>query len=275
LSLPCQPVEKFGTQSEKGRVILAFRNGDKHHTGLKVTVHSTKFKTFDQLKEFLSKEVKLPTGAVRQIFTHDGKLVKKLEDLEDGGKYVCAGAEAFNKDASRLSLKNYSFAIEIILEIHVNIIVADDMNILLQLLISLVPTALTAAPEPVAVVEPPKETPPPAQVEEKKAPAPRAPPTKFGTQTAKGKVIMAFRNGDKHHAGVKVTIHATKFKSYDQLKDFLTKEVKLPTGAVLKVYTPDGKALKGLDDFEDGGKYVCAGAEKFNKVQVILSIFTF
>jgi len=45
----------------------------------------------------------------------------------------------------------------------------------------------------------------------------------------------------------------------------MTKEVKLPTGAVLKVYAPDGKAVKDMDSFEDGGKYIACGAEKLNK----------
>ncbi len=46
----------------------------------------------------MTKSVQPPTGAVRQVFTVDGKHVKKLEDFEDGGKYICGGAEPFNKD---------------------------------------------------------------------------------------------------------------------------------------------------------------------------------
>ena len=44
-----KPVQRFGTQSDKAKVFFAFRNGDKHHTGAKITVHNTKFKTFDQV----------------------------------------------------------------------------------------------------------------------------------------------------------------------------------------------------------------------------------
>ena len=45
----------------------------------------------------------------------------------------------------------------------------------------------------------------------------------------------------------------------------MTNEVKLSTGAVMKVYTPDGKQLpKLLEAFENGAKYICVGAEKFN-----------
>ncbi len=45
----------------------------------------------------------------------------------------------------------------------------------------------------------------------------------------------------------------------------MTKNVGVATGSVLQVFTPDGKKIKGLEEFEDGGKYVCAGAEKFLK----------
>lgn len=48
-----KPVTKFGIQSEKGKTILVFRNGDKHHQGVKMTIHPTKFKNFDQVKSIV------------------------------------------------------------------------------------------------------------------------------------------------------------------------------------------------------------------------------
>lgn len=44
-----KPIEKFGTQTEKAKIIYVFRNGDKHHEGVKMSVHPKKFKTFDQV----------------------------------------------------------------------------------------------------------------------------------------------------------------------------------------------------------------------------------
>jgi hypothetical protein len=52
----------------------------------------------------LTVNVKVPTGAVRQLFTKDGKPVKKVEDIEDGKQYVCAGPEKFNKELCKLEL---------------------------------------------------------------------------------------------------------------------------------------------------------------------------
>jgi hypothetical protein len=42
--------------------------------------------------------------------------------------------------------------------------------------------------------------------------------------------------------------------------------VKLPTGAVMNVYRFDGTKIKDITDFEDGGKYICGGAEPFSKI---------
>jgi len=92
------PIQKFGLQTEKAKVIYVYANGDKHHKGVKVTLHATKFKTFDQLKNNLTKEVKISTGAVRQIFNTDGKVIKTLGEFEDGGKYIAAGAEKLDMD---------------------------------------------------------------------------------------------------------------------------------------------------------------------------------
>ena len=43
-----KPIEKFGVQAEKARVITVFRNGDRHHDGAQITLNMKKFKTYDQ-----------------------------------------------------------------------------------------------------------------------------------------------------------------------------------------------------------------------------------
>lgn len=84
--------EKFGTQAAKAPVVLLFRNGDKHHKGETYTVKQVK--TLEQLYDKASNLVKLPTGAVRKIYKAPGKIsVKAVEDLVDGGKYLCCGGE--------------------------------------------------------------------------------------------------------------------------------------------------------------------------------------
>jgi hypothetical protein len=83
--------------------------------------------------------------------------------------------------------------------------------------------------------------------------------------------FKAFRNGDKHHTGEKIVLHPTKQKTYEQVLQAMTDKVKLPTGAVRRVFTPLGKAVKTIDGFKENGRYVCCGAEKLNVEQSELS----
>jgi len=233
-------IQKFGTQTEKGKIIHAFRNGDKHQaSGVRMVIHPTKVKSYDQLKAEMSKKVGLPTGPVLKVYTADRKQVKNLEDFEDGGLYICTGAEKLKEDA-----------------IPVGISAALEAR-----------TTASSSPPPQSGESSSSSAP----VEEKKTVVSayaKGTPEKFGTQTEKGKVITCYRNADKHHSGVRITIHSTKFKNYDQLKDAMTRLVQVPTGPVKKVYTVDGKQVKTLDAFEDGGKYICGGPEPFNTPNV-------
>lgn len=45
-----KPIEKFGVQAEKARVITVYRNGDRHHDGAQITLNMKKFKTYDQAR---------------------------------------------------------------------------------------------------------------------------------------------------------------------------------------------------------------------------------
>ncbi len=57
--------------------------------------------TNKQVKQAMTKQVGVPTGAVRGIFTPEGKAVKTMEDFENEGKYICCGAEKLKKDLSK------------------------------------------------------------------------------------------------------------------------------------------------------------------------------
>jgi hypothetical protein len=89
--------EVFGTQGDKAIAIHVFRNGDKHHTGEKLTIHPKKIKTFDQLL-LACNVVALPTGAVRKLVTPGGKSIKTLQEIQEGGNYICCGGEVLSKD---------------------------------------------------------------------------------------------------------------------------------------------------------------------------------
>eukprot|EP01100_Stratorugosa_tubuloviscum_P001059 TRINITY_DN123_c0_g1_i1.p1 TRINITY_DN123_c0_g1~~TRINITY_DN123_c0_g1_i1.p1 ORF type:complete len:316 (-),score=170.32 TRINITY_DN123_c0_g1_i1:49-996(-) len=99
-------IEKFGTQAEKALFIYCYRNGDKHHKGIKLTVNFKRVNTFEQLKLEMTNQVQLVTGAVKKVCRLDGSQVRGLEELVDNTHYICCGPEAFDRELMPLVLLN-------------------------------------------------------------------------------------------------------------------------------------------------------------------------
>eukprot|EP01132_Coremiostelium_polycephalum_P002512 gene2512-3110_t len=242
-----KPMQKFGVQTEKGKIIHCWRNGDKYQeTGARILVHATKFKTYDQLKVEMSKKVELFTGSVSKVYSMDKKLMKTLDDFQDGFNYICCGAEALNTEMIPKGLVGTFGKQE-----------------------QATPSVSTGTSEQESTPQPTSSTTTPASTTTTTTTSVSsisAQKTLESLQTEKSKVIYAFRNGDRTHKGERVTIHPLKFRNYDQLKEQLSTQVKLVTGPVRKVFTTDGKLVKAMEDFVDGHKYICCSGEAFNSV---------
>eukprot|EP01133_Synstelium_polycarpum_P019705 gene19705-23598_t len=218
-----KPMQKFGVQTDKGKVITAWRNADKYQEeGARIVIHSTKFKTYDQLKVELNKKVGLFTGAVQKLqkdymdYLEQRKVSKHIHQRQLEHKSTPSTPSATTPSTSTPTLGGQPLSCR---------------------------TPSPGSKKP--VVSSYKD----------------GIPQKFTVQTDKAKVIKAFRNGDKAHSGERITIHTTKFKTLDQLKESMSKQVQLVTGSVRKVYTFDGKLVKSLEDFQDGQNYICCGGE--------------
>ncbi|XP_045567992.1 retinitis pigmentosa 1-like 1 protein, partial [Salmo salar] len=94
LPLPLQPP----SASHLSHVIAAppakritfYKRGDDKFAGVRMAVHKRSFKCFDALLDDLSQKVPLPFG-VRTVTTPRGiHSIKHLEQLEDGGCYLCS-----------------------------------------------------------------------------------------------------------------------------------------------------------------------------------------
>jgi hypothetical protein len=85
---------------------------------------------------------------------------------------------------------------------------------------------------------------------------------KFGVQAKKAAVVKLFRNGDKHHNGETFTVNTKTITSMTQVYEKVSGLVRLPTGAVRKIWRSNLKStIKDVADFEDGQHYICTGAE--------------
>ncbi|XP_071942894.1 serine/threonine-protein kinase DCLK3-like isoform X2 [Antedon mediterranea] len=78
------------------RKIFFYRNGDRYFKGKQLYITPHRYLSFDELLVDLTKSVSLPYG-VRKVYTQDGMAITDIEDLKDGGTYVCASFERFKK----------------------------------------------------------------------------------------------------------------------------------------------------------------------------------
>ncbi|XP_023264760.1 oxygen-regulated protein 1-like [Seriola lalandi dorsalis] len=88
-TLPSRPLQPISDPSASKRVCF-YKSGDYKFSGHRMVINARTFKTFEALLDALSKKVPLPFG-VRTITTPRGThLVRGLDDLQDGGSYVCS-----------------------------------------------------------------------------------------------------------------------------------------------------------------------------------------
>lgn len=88
-TLHSRPNQPMSDPSVSKRVCF-YKSGDYQFGGHRMVINGRTFKTYDALLDALSKKVPLPFG-VRTITTPRGtRLVRTLDDLHDGGSYVCS-----------------------------------------------------------------------------------------------------------------------------------------------------------------------------------------
>ncbi|XP_031721240.1 oxygen-regulated protein 1 [Anarrhichthys ocellatus] len=88
-TLPSRPLQPISDPTASKRVCF-YKSGDYTFSGHRMVINARTFKTFDALLDALAKKVPLAFG-VRTITTPRGtNLVKALDDLHDGGSYVCS-----------------------------------------------------------------------------------------------------------------------------------------------------------------------------------------
>ena len=95
-------IEKFGTQTDKGKILRVYRNGDKHHEGDRFVVHAKKYKTLDQLCTDITLKVGVSTGPVKKlVYLHENappKVIASLDEIQDRTCVLACGAEAVKEN---------------------------------------------------------------------------------------------------------------------------------------------------------------------------------
>uniref|UniRef100_A0A3P9M998 Serine/threonine-protein kinase DCLK1 n=2 Tax=Oryzias latipes TaxID=8090 RepID=A0A3P9M998_ORYLA len=86
---------------KRAKKVRFYRNGDRYFNGIVYAISADRFRTFDallaDLTRSLSDNVNLPQG-VRTIYALDGsKKISSVDQLVEGGSYVCSSTEAYKK----------------------------------------------------------------------------------------------------------------------------------------------------------------------------------
>uniref|UniRef100_A0A3Q3JIG6 Doublecortin domain-containing protein n=2 Tax=Monopterus albus TaxID=43700 RepID=A0A3Q3JIG6_MONAL len=78
------------TRATPAKWITFYKSGDSQFGGVRMAINKRRFKCFDALLDDLSQKVPLPFG-VRTVTTpHGTHTIKQLEQLQDGGCYLCS-----------------------------------------------------------------------------------------------------------------------------------------------------------------------------------------
>ncbi|CDU19522.1 apicortin, putative [Plasmodium yoelii] len=85
-------IQKYGIQIAHPKSIWLYRNGDKHHNGLlffiKSHINNLKLLLFE-----ITKVLNPIIGPIRKIYDQNFRLIKNIQQLNDGSKYLCTSGD--------------------------------------------------------------------------------------------------------------------------------------------------------------------------------------
>jgi len=76
------------------------------------------------------------------------------------------------------------------------------------------------------------------------------------------RIVVFYKNGDRYFKGKTLHITPHRYLHYDELLADLSKSMSLPYG-VRRIYSP----VESIEELKDGGSYVCASFEKFQRIK--------
>ncbi|XP_014668764.1 PREDICTED: neuronal migration protein doublecortin-like, partial [Priapulus caudatus] len=194
---------------KRAKRVRFYRNGDRFFKGATYAITPEKYRTLEVLLADLTRtlcdQVNLPHG-VRQLFTLEGARVASLDELADGGCYVCASDAHFKRG---------------------------------------VDYAKSAPPSWAATTTQNKSTPNLSAAAELSLPRAGGggAPADDVRGYVRPKLVTVIRNGVRPRKAVRILLNKKTAHSFEQVLDDITSAIKLDTGPVKKLYTFDGRQV--------------------------------
>ncbi|TPX34748.1 hypothetical protein SmJEL517_g02775 [Synchytrium microbalum] len=247
------------------RRVRVFKNGDVFSPGRRVVVSTRVYRNFEQFLQAASREVNLRTGAIRRIYTLDGRPVRSLSDFNDNGLYVAAGGEPFKSAAYPIQDDIFSYDQQ----------QQGQQDGMPQ---GLPPIASNNAPHWVAVggrvqgstlklkgyYTSAQQQQQFAKEEEKEVP--------IFTQTSKGYRVQILANGDSKLPAIKYVLNLRNCRSFDMLLLTVTLVMPVTHAPIRKIYDLEtGKRVKNLQGLRDGQILVASSRDALKMVEYQIS----
>lgn len=222
------PLTKDATN--KPKVVLFYKNGDRNFRGHHLTVTPRRFRNFDGLLSELTRVTNLAQGA-RYVFTPTtGTRITSLEELVDGRAYVCGSYPKLKKinydhapdGSSRQKLSEKNF-----------IPVTNSNNKM--------------------KVETPSTT-----------SSDKLPPN------VKPRIVTIVRNSvTRPKKSVKILLNRRTAQTYEQVLNDITQAAGVDGGCVRKLYSIEGRLVKSLTElFVDPFLFIAVGNERFRSTDL-------
>ncbi|KAJ3388439.1 Serine/threonine-protein kinase dclk1 [Lobulomyces angularis] len=218
-------------QDYKSKRIRIFKNGDVFTPSKKFVISPKLFRNYEQFLHTSSNELKLLTGAVRKIYTIEGKPVGGLDDFEEGGTYVATSGEFFKKAPYLLKEQQQPESASKKGDPRAYLKSWNDKTFLAE-----------------TINEGKKEIP-------------------LFQPTSKAYRILAYSNGENNTPGIRLLLNYRTCRTFDQLLRFLSNTLHL---SVRKIYDgKNGRQIKTLQDLRDGQVLIGAGNENYKEVNYL------
>ena len=91
----------------KPKIIAVLRRGLRPRKAVRVLLNNRNTKSFDIILADLTSTVKLDTGAVRKVFTLDGKPVATVSDFAESEVFIAYGGDKCSNDDFDLDMNEF------------------------------------------------------------------------------------------------------------------------------------------------------------------------
>ena len=96
----------------KPKIIAVLRSGLRPRKAVRVLLNNRNTRSFDNLLADLTSSVKLDTGAVRKVFTLDGKPVASVSDFVESEVFIAYGGDKCSNEDFDLDMNEFRYPIK-------------------------------------------------------------------------------------------------------------------------------------------------------------------